>query len=197
MSEESRTEAATGKDDDIVRQMEEATRPPELMDPDPGASPLDRLINRIVEAVGVTILVATVALVFVNATTRYTVGFTFIWVEEIVIGTLPWLGMCGMFLAIRRRQVIRIEFFMDLFPSRWRQALNLFAYLVAAAGFTYLALVSVNYVGLFGGDRTIYLKLERGWFLSAMLIGPAVAALAYLEHFVKGLLAARATGGDA
>ncbi len=176
---------------DLAQQIDKATKAADLQDPDEGRSLPDRIINKIVEVAGVAVLLTIVGLVFFNATGRYTIGRTFIWGDEMVLSLLPWLGMLGMFLSIRRRQIIRIDYFVGLFPPRLRQFLSILGSLMAAGVFVWLAIVSLEYLQFFGGDRTIYLRLRRGWFQSALVIGPALAALAYVLMVVEDLRASR------
>ena len=168
--------------DDLADQIDAASRAADLANPDPKASFADQMINRVVEIAGVSVLLAIVALVFFNASSRYAFNFTFIWGDEMVIGLLPWLGMCGMFLSIRR-----IEFFTLALPEWLRRPISLFASVLSAAVFVYLAYVSFQYLQLFGGDKTIYLRLPRGWFTSALAIGSALAALAYTIELIREL----------
>jgi TRAP-type C4-dicarboxylate transport system permease small subunit len=165
---------------DLARQVDEAARAADLAPDDGEATRFGRAINRVAEAAGVAVLAVIVSLVFFNAVGRYAFRFTFIWGDEIVLSLLPWLGMLGMFLSIRRRQVIRIDFFVASRSRAVARALEIAGSLVAAAAFVYLAVVSIQYMQFFGGDRTIYLKIQKGWFMAALVIGPALAAGAYL-----------------
>ncbi|HWT29745.1 MAG TPA: TRAP transporter small permease [Propylenella sp.] len=170
---------------DLGAQMGAATKAAELSDPDLGASAIDRAINRVAEVLGVVVLVTLVGLVFANAVGRYLGGYMIVWADEIVISLMPWLGMIGMFLSIRRRQVIRIAYVVDKFPPRLGKAVLLFADVMSAAVFLYFAVISFQYVGLFGSDKTIYLRIPSGWFSSALVIGAGAAAFAYLAHFIR------------
>jgi TRAP-type C4-dicarboxylate transport system permease small subunit len=165
---------------DLARQVDEASRKADFIDWDRGLPRFERAVNAAAEAAGVAVLATIVGLVFVNAVGRYAFSFTFIWGDELVLSLLPWLGMLGMFLSIRRRQIIRIDFFAAQLPRLLHRTLELGASLFAAAVFLWLAIVSLEYMQFFGGDRTIYLQLRKGWFMSALAIGPALAALAYL-----------------
>ena len=69
--------------DDLAGKIEAATRKIELQDPDEGLPLLDRVINHIVEIMGVTVLCSIVLVVFVNAVSRYTIGYSFVWAEEL------------------------------------------------------------------------------------------------------------------
>jgi TRAP-type C4-dicarboxylate transport system permease small subunit len=165
---------------DLARQVDEAARAADLAPDDGEATRFGRAINRVAEAAGVAVLSVIVFLVFFNAVGRYAFQFTFIWGDEMVLSLLPWLGMLGMFLSIRRRQIIRIDFFVASRSRAVGRALEVGGSLVAAAAFVYLAVVSMQYMQFFGGDRTIYLKIQKGWFMAAMVVGPALAAAAYL-----------------
>jgi TRAP-type C4-dicarboxylate transport system permease small subunit len=173
--------------DDIVRRMDVATKDAELSDPDLGASPVDRFVNRIAEVLGVAVLVTLILLVFSNAASRYAIGHSFVWADELVISLMPWLGMLGMFLSIRRRQVIRIDYFVGKMPPALGRAFVLFADILSAAVFLYVAVISFQYLQLFGSDKTVYLRIPAGWFSSALAIGAGAAALAYAAHFHRDL----------
>lgn len=170
---------------ELARELDKVAKASEMQDPDEGAGFVDRAINKVVEVAGVAVLSSIVLLVFLNAAGRYTIGVTMIWGDEMVLGLIPWLGMLGMFLSIRRRQIIRIEYFIGLLPLATQTILNLLGNLLAAAAFVYLAIVSFEYFQFFGTDRTIYLRLQKGWFMSAMFIGPALAALAYFLMIIQ------------
>lgn len=168
-------------DAELARQVDEAARSTELQDLDAGRSRFDRAINAVAEALGVAVLLTIVSVVFLNAIGRYALGFVFIWGDELVLSLLPWLGMLGMFLSIRRRQIIRIDFFALRLDGRVARVLGFATHLFAASAFMWLAIVSLQYLQFFGGDRMIYVGLQKGWFMAAMVVGPAIAAVAYLS----------------
>jgi TRAP-type C4-dicarboxylate transport system permease small subunit len=174
---------ARQQEEALAAQVEQATREIELQDPDAGASRFDRMVNRTAEMFGVLLLALLTGLVFLNAGARYVFGRTFIWGDELIIAIIPWLAMSGLFLAVRRRNVIRIDFFVEQFWPRPRKVVRLAADLLSAIVFLYLAWVSVEYVRLFGGDQLVYLRWPSGLFSSSFVIGPLFAALAYLVAF--------------
>jgi TRAP-type transport system small permease protein len=174
---------ARQQEEALAAQVEQATREIELQDPDAGASRFDRMVNRTAEMFGVLLLALLTGLVFLNAGARYVFGRTFIWGDELIIAIIPWLAMSGLFLAVRRRNVIRIDFFVEKFWPRPRKVVRLAADLLSAIVFLYLAWVSVEYVRLFGGDQLVYLRWPSGLFSSSFVIGPLFAALAYLVAF--------------
>ena len=98
-----------GKLDELAKKITEASKSMELANPDAGLSLINRVVNSIVEIVGVTVLSSIVVVVFVNAVGRYALNFSFPWAEEFVQMSMPWLAMTGVFLSVRRGAMIRID----------------------------------------------------------------------------------------
>jgi TRAP-type C4-dicarboxylate transport system permease small subunit len=165
---------------DLAARIGAASRQHELADPDRRLIPLERLINRTAEVLGVGLLGGVLAIVFVNALIRYALDTSFVWAEEVVISLVPWLAVTGLFLSVRRRQMIRIEFFLDRFSPGTRTALAACGQLLGAVMLAWLAWLGFNYVATFGGDRTPSLALPKGLFTSALWLGAAAVALAFL-----------------
>lgn len=186
---------ADAQDAELASLVEQATRELELQDPDLGVSRFDRIVNRTAELFGVFLLALLTGLVFLNASARYAFSRSFIWGDELIIAMIPWLAMAGLFLAIRRRNVIRIDFFVDKFPTGPRKAARLAGELLSAAVFVYLAWVSLEYVQLFGRDQLVYLRWPSGLFSVSFVIGPLLAALAYLVTFWREVRGQREASG--
>ena len=85
---------------DLSEKIEEATKKLELADPDENAGLIDKCVNRLVEVVGVSVLVMIVVVIFTNAFSRYALNYSFSWAEELVQMSMPWLAMTGVFLSV-------------------------------------------------------------------------------------------------
>jgi TRAP-type C4-dicarboxylate transport system permease small subunit len=171
-------------DDDLGHQIEHAVADTELSERDHETG-FDKIVNRTVEAFGAAILISITLIVFANATMRYAFNSGLIWGDEIAIALAPWLALLGMFLSVRRREVIRIEHFVTKFPVRAQPFIKTFADLVSAIAFVYLAFVSFEYLSLFGTDKTVYLRIPTYWFQSALVIGALMLAVAFVFDAVK------------
>ena len=104
------------------------------------------MINRAAELLGVGLLGGILLIVFANALSRYLLNYSFVWAEEVVISLVPWLAVTGLFLSVRRRQMIRIEYFLDRFPPASRALLASFGQLLGAVMLAWLAWLGFNYV---------------------------------------------------
>ena len=164
---------------DLAERIGAVSRQQELQDPDRALPLADRVVNRAVELLGVGLLGGIFAIVLVNALSRYALNHSFVWAEEVVISLVPWLAVTGLFLSVRRRQMIRIEFFLEKFPPPVRRSLAILAELLGAVMLAWLAWLGFNYVATFGGDPTPYLALPKGLFTSALWLGAAAVALAF------------------
>ena len=165
--------------DDLAGKIEAATRKIELQDPDEGLPLLSHVINHIVEIIGVTVLCSIVLVVFVNAVSRYTIGYSFVWAEESVQMAIPWLAMTGVFLSVRRGTMIRVDFFFEKIPLRFQGLVAKLGYVVNIGVLLGMAWASLDFVMQFGGDVALYMEIPVGWSTSALVWGAAGAAMAY------------------
>lgn len=172
-------------DADLARRIETASRRQELADPDTGLGKLDRLVNRAVEILGVSVLVVIVATIFVNAVGRYALDAHLLWAEELVLLLLPWLAMTGTFLAVRRGSMIRIEFFFHRMPPNVRHAISLVGYALCAGMLVFLGVISSRLVVLFGSDTSPYLDVPTGLSSMALVVGGFSVAAAFLAVLLR------------
>jgi len=171
--------------EDLAGKIEAATKKMELRNPDDGLPLGDRIVNNLVEVVGVTVLVAIVLVVFTNAVSRYAFANSFSWAEEFVQMAMPWLAMTGVFLSVRRGTMIRIDFFFEKIPPRYQGVVAKCGYAVNIGVLAAMAWVSFDFVRLFGGDVALYVEIPVGWSTSALVWGAAGAAMAYLAEFFR------------
>jgi len=182
---DSRTGLGGAGADVVSDQIAEATRHQELVDPDHGLPVLDRAVNKVVEIIGVGVLCTIVGTIFVNAVSRYAFNYSFNWVEELVIYLTPWLAMTGLFLAIRRGTMIRIEYFYEKFGPEIRRPIGLLGNIVSVGILLFLGGISFHYVTLFGGDLTVHMRFFKGFSTGALMVGGFAAALAFLVILVR------------
>jgi len=155
-----------------------------------GETLIERIVDGVIGAIGAACIVGMSLLVFGNAVSRYLFNESFIWADELIVAVMPWLAVCGVYLSIRQRQLIRIEYFVDRFPPRIRRVVRVSSDIFSAIAFGYLAIGGLQYLNLFGADRTLFLDLPTGWFTSALFIGSSLVLVAFLveagrEAFAK------------
>jgi len=181
----SRTDPDRAGTHGLSEQIAEATRHQELADPDRGLPFLDRAVNRFVELIGGGVLCTIVGTIFANAVSRYVFNYSFDWAEELVIYLTPWLAMAGLFLAVRRGTMIRIEYFYAKLTPTVRRPVTLLGNILSVAILLFLGGISHQYVTLFGADHTTHLNFFKGFSTGALMVGGFGAALAFLVVLVR------------
>jgi TRAP-type C4-dicarboxylate transport system permease small subunit len=169
----------------LSEKIDAANRKLELLDPDNGSGMIDKYVNRVVEAVGVSVLVMIVFVIFANAFSRYALNYSFSWAEELVQMSMPWLAMTGVFLSVRRGTMIKIDFFFEKIPPRYQPIVAYFGYSLNILILLSMAIVSLEFVFLFGADEALYVSIPTGFSTSALVWGMAGAAMAYFAEFFR------------
>ena len=178
-------DADGGDEGSLATKISQVGRWQELSDPDKDLPLTDRVINKIAEILGVLVLGSIVGIVFTNACMRYLLDTSIIWAEEVVINIIPWLAVIGLFLAIRRKTVIRIDYFFEKLPGHIKRPLNIISQLLCAAIFAYVAFLGFKHFMLFGRDTTPYLGLPVGIFTISTFFGGVFAAVAFILEIRK------------
>ncbi|MFQ6022533.1 MAG: TRAP transporter small permease [Acidiferrobacterales bacterium] len=192
----SQTEYTQADASQLSEQIGEATRRQELADPDEGRPRFDRAVNKTIEILGVGVLCTIVGVIFVNALGRYAFNVHLIWAEELVQLLVPWLAMTGLFLAIRRGTMIRIDFFFDKLPRSTQRFLAPAGYILSVAILFFLGAISTEHVLLFGADRTTYMEAPKGASTIALVIGGFGGGIAFLAVLYREYKRGRRGPGD-
>jgi TRAP-type C4-dicarboxylate transport system permease small subunit len=170
----------------IAQRISQVGRSQELRDPDKDLPSTDRIINKIAEIMGVLVLGSIVAIVFCNACMRYLLNTSIIWAEEVVINIVPWLAFSGLFLAIRRQTMIRIDFFVDKFPEHIQRPLKILSQILCAIICAYFGWLGLRHFMVFGHDTTPYLGVPVGIFTISIFVGGVSASIAFILEIRKG-----------
>ena len=178
-------DADVGDEGGLATKISQVGRWQELSDPDRDLPLTDRVINKIAEILGVLVLGSIVGIVFCNACMRYLLNTSIIWAEEVVINIIPWLAVIGLFLAIRRKTVIRIDYFFEKLPGHIKRPLNILTQLLCAAIFAYVAWLGFKHFLVFGRDTTPYLGLPVGIFTISTVFGGVFASIAFALEIRK------------
>lgn len=169
--------------EEFAREREAAFAPGERDDLSPTVRDEPRvlqLFDKVWEFLGVAAMVTVTVLIFLNASARYILSKSINWADEVVIGLIPWIAMIGLYLAIRRGSVIRIDYFFEKLPRSIRPGVTALTTFISAAAFLQLAVYSYQYLGFFGADLTPYLGIMRGWFTSSMFVGAIACGALFL-----------------
>lgn len=182
MEEEQADEA---KAERMAEEIAQAGRKAELLPPTRSRFLVVRTIDQAMEALGVLVLSAIVLLLFVNAAGRYLFASPIGWAEEIATGLVVWMAMIGVFISVRRRDLIVVRVLVNKLAPKTQQRLHMIMTVVGLGSLSYLAWHGLDYVQTFGGDTTAYLALPKGIFFAAIPIGVALIMLSLLANIFR------------
>lgn len=86
------------------------------------------------------------AIVFLNAISRYFISLDLASALEIVTSLFPWITFLGGAVAVKRKGHVAFSLLTDLFPPRMRMAVALFALLLAVALYGTIAALGTQMV---------------------------------------------------
>jgi TRAP-type transport system small permease protein len=182
------SEPASGGSSSLGKDLDEFAQRFELADPDEGLPRADRIVNKSVEAVGVAALASVFLIVLASTLGRYFLNSPLIWAEEVALGIIPWMVAIGMFLSVRRRQLVRIDFLTRYLSRGAMQAVGLFSQVLSMGSFAYLAWSAVRYFNFFGSDLTPYLGLPKGLSSSAFVFAGVATGLAFFVGLIRSFM---------
>ena len=109
-------------------------------------SPIHRFLDGIEEYVIGLSLFLMLAIVFLNAISRYLISLDLAFALEIVTSLFPWVTFLGGAVAVKRRGHVAFSLLTDSFPPRARKAVTLIAFLLAVALYAVIAFLGTQMV---------------------------------------------------
>jgi C4-dicarboxylate transporter DctQ subunit len=109
-------------------------------------SPIQRFLDNLEEYVIGICLFGMLAIVFLNAISRYFISLDLASALEVVTSLFPWITFLGGAVAVKRRGHVAFSLLTDLFPPRMRKGVTLFAFVLAVALYGVVAMLGTQMV---------------------------------------------------
>ena len=133
---------------------------------------------------------ALIFVVFLQFFTRYVLGDSTTWTEEIARYLLILVGFIGSVMAVRRGTHIMVEFFYHYMPAWLARLLNYCVEVVSIAFYAMLAWITFNLAGRTGG-MMISVDVPKSVLYYAVCAAFALMALRGLQRLANRVLAER------
>lgn len=91
---------------------------------------LSDFLEKIVETLGVTLLVLMVLIIGIQVFCRYFLNFTPSWSEDISLLFMIWFSFLGIALGVKRDTHLSIEVFYSRFSKGFQNFINIFNYIL-------------------------------------------------------------------
>lgn len=87
---------------------------------------------RPIEGIAAVLLVAMIAIIVINVTSRSVFGHPIIWADEVASLAFIWLAMLGAAIAVQRNEHLKLTIFLPLVPERARGFVHALGLLLVA-----------------------------------------------------------------
>lgn len=109
---------------------------------------------------------------------RYVIGHSFTWMEELATIMFVWMIYLGISGAVTNRKHLRIDFLLDIMPYRMKRFFLIFSNVVFAGFNVYISLVMLNVIKLLGSSVTTMLRVPK---IAVYIIIPVSLLLAVVR----------------
>ena len=146
---------------------------------------IDQTIGVACEAIGATLVVAEVCILFAGVVSRYVLDSPLFWTDELANFLFLWLSMLGMVVALRRDGHMRLTTVANWAPphiARWFAAV---AALVVITFVLEILLPATQYVNMQRYVELVSLQISDGYRVTAILVGFVLAAVLALLRLLE------------
>ena len=150
-----------------------------------GAFLLDQAIGLACEAIGATLVVAEVSILFAGVVSRDLLDSPLFWTDELANFLVLWLSMLGMVVALRRDGHMRLTTVANWVPPACASWFAGVASLVVIAFVLEVLLPAAQYLDQQRWVELISLQISDGYRVVAILVGTGLAATIALLRLIE------------
>ena len=122
---------------------------------------LKEFLNTFEIYIGVVFFVAITILLFVQVVSRYCLGHSIAWTEELAQIMFVWMLYFGIAAAVRKRKFLRIEFVLDRVPPSWKRAMLILANVIQALFNIIMIQPVCSIISNMGAAKTSLLRIPK------------------------------------
>ena len=148
---------------------------------------LARALSQVVEGLLLVMMVVLCLDVFLGVFSRYVMGRTFTWYDEIARLLFVWIVFLGAAVGVRRSAHFRLHLILDRFPPGVRRVAHVVGILVLMAFGLLMIQQGWKLVELGQFQRTPVMGLSKRYVYASVPAGGALIILYSLPHLWRAL----------
>lgn len=110
---------------------------------------------------------------------RYVLNDSLYWSDDTVRYLFVWFSLLGSVIVLRDRRQIRVEYFVEHLPSRWRRASEVTMFVLVTLLYLFFVVAGFAWVWETSGTYMSSLKLPLNWVFYAALPVTGLLGLFY------------------
>ena len=148
---------------------------------------MNRLFSYLEEGLVVILVMVATLLYFSQVITRYIIGFTFPWAEEMMVTLLVWSIFIGSSIAVKRSLHISVDVLVKLFSKRIQRAVHYGALIICLIFSSAMIVLGILYVVFLRGTGTIVISSGLPQYLNFICIplGGCFMSLRFLQQIYQ------------
>ena len=144
-----------------------------------------KFIINIDQYISAVLFIAIMVLLFIQVISRYVLGYSFTWTEELSIILFVWMTYMGVSSAVTYRKNLRIDALLDVVPFKVKKAMLIISDVIFIIFNIYLIFPFVELIGSIGNSKTPLLGIPKAlsyWLIPVVLV---IASLKLLGDIYK------------
>ena len=113
-----------------------------------------KFIINIDQYISAVLFIAIMVLLFIQVISRYVLGYSFTWAEELSIILFVWMTYMGVSSAVTYRKNLRIDALLDVVPFKVKKAMLIISDVIFIIFNIYLIFPFVELIGSIGNSKT-------------------------------------------
>lgn len=148
---------------------------------------INKRLSKLIEYFIFAVFLVMVVIVFAQVVLRYAFDISLSWGAELSQYGMVWLCFLGAALAVKERDHMRVDYFINLLPRSFEPFVHIFLNLILIAFVAYLSYSSIPITRAFMQDVTPGLGIPYGYVSLAMPVGGLLMLFYLITDSVRWL----------
>lgn len=146
-----------------------------------------RLFNNIEEYLGLLFLTIMCLSMFLQLFSRFIMSEPLVFTEEIMRYSYLWIVFLGISIALKHRNHIRIDFFLELLPAGLKKSITILINITSMAIFCFMVYWGILFVDFTRMINSPALEISLMWVSIVIPLGYILAIIRTLQDLWRNL----------
>lgn len=145
------------------------------------------IVIKIIDGIISFLVAVVILLIILSVLFRYVLNQPLGWVEEICLAIFAWFVFLGSGSALRKRTVVSLDFFYDMFPQTMKKVVKIITTIICLVLHAFLFYLGLKMAKVGEMSLTSYLKISYFYIYLSIPCGCIVSSLALIANLLDVL----------
>lgn len=137
---------------------------------------VDQINKYLLYIIGVLLIIMSLT-IFFQVFSRFFLGASLSWSEELSRYLMAWLVFLGAAISIRKQSLIGVEAFVDLVSNNVKKYIKTFVYIVCLGFGIFLVLKGIDMLEIVATQKSPAMKVPMTWVYASIPFGGVLMAV--------------------